>query len=246
MAQSPKERSPTGLQPSDNLMDRLKRVYRGSAKEKREYLLRRTIEEYKTRPHTPELITRTWQVVWQTWREQGKLDIDITVAPCDRTQEELVRLEKERGMMIYVPSQLATQGSRHLLAKIFPPIQGDSVKEGNSVTNENPCAGWLDIEASLDAPNRIATEEDLGRRFLSNEKEGQNLTDYIIGSEFSKLTTGHFFDEETSSRLLGSRRGGRVVTACFSAHGHLAIYWHYYPQARHPLLGGRSKGVKKT
>ncbi|OGH15100.1 MAG: hypothetical protein A2860_00210 [Candidatus Levybacteria bacterium RIFCSPHIGHO2_01_FULL_37_33] len=202
------------------------------------------LPEYQTGPHTPELITSLWKAIWM---DSGrKIDAEIQVPLVDRTEEEIKELEEQGRMMIYVPRGIATQDTRHLLGRIFPKMQGNSVKEQNPVANEGIESGWFDIESSLNSPNLKTTEEDLRELFKSQGKQGQTLNQYIIGSQFLKLTTGHYFDEDTYSRLLGSRCGGRVVHASFNRDGRLGVNWVLGPSGRDDRWGGRSSGVKKS
>lgn len=202
------------------------------------------VNEYKTQPHTPELITNIWQAIWQAWGR--KVGLNLTVPSCDRTQEELTQLEKDGKRMIYVPQEVATQENRYLFDKIFPKMQDHNVTEENLITNDNTQEGWLDIEVNPDAPNRRTTEENLREQFVSREREGQSLSSYIIGSQLSKLVTDCYFDEDTASRLLNSRMDGDIIGASFHPSGYLRIHWRLDPGANDSYIGGRSVGrVKK-
>lgn len=202
------------------------------------------VKEFKENPHTPEILTSYWQTLWNAWGERANLS--LVVSPCDRDTEEIKQLEKEGRKLVYVPDQLASQENRHLLGQIFPEMQSNSVRKDNSVTNESNQGGWFDIEASLDSPNLDTKEKDLENRFKKQEKSGQRLNTYIVGSQDAKLQTGHYFDEKTVSRLVGSRSGGHVVDALFGVHGRLDVRWDLDPRDHGSDWGGRSEGVKKT
>lgn len=225
----------------------LKRLSGRDAKpEPSEDLLREAIREYKTQPHTPELVTETWQARWQVWGERAGLSIVVPDFP--DTQEGLAEREQKGDKPIYVPPELATQESRYLLAKIWPNVTSYSVQEGNPVTNEVDHLGWKYVEASVDAPHRNTQEADLRKMFASQGREEMTLTEYIIASQDSKLRTDRFFDEgATWSRLLGSRSMGGVVRALFGSDGRLRVYWGLAPQDSGPGLGGRSSvGVQRA
>ncbi len=206
--------------------------------------LRQQLQEYKSQPHTPELVTATWQTVWQSWGE--RVDLKLPVPSLDRTPEELVELEKNGNMLVFVPDRLASQEGRHLLGEIFPEMRSYSVEKGNPVTNEHNRGGWYDIEKSLDVPHTNTTEKEAKKIFDKQERNGQRLNTYIIGSQFSKLTAGHYFDESTYSRMPGSRREGRVVGALFNPSGDLSVRPYWDPRFRGRSLGARSEGVKKA
>lgn len=204
--------------------------------------LEQAVREFKEKPYTPEAVTQYWQTLWQVWGEKAGL----LVPSCDRTAEEITKLKKEDRKLVYVPDELASQENRHLLGQIFPELQSYSVKKGNLITNESSQGGWFDIEASPDSPNRDTTEKDLEKLFKKQGKVGQRANVYIVGSQDAKLQTGHYFDENTSSRLLGSRRGGHVVVVSSRVDGRLHVAWRLGPRDRDSRWGGRSEGVKKT
>ena len=207
-------------------------------------LLEQAVREFKEKPHTPETVTKYWRTLWSVWGE--KAGLSLTVPPCDRTVEEIKQLEKEGRKLVYVPEKLASQESRHLLGNIFPDMQSHSVREGNPVTNESSQGGWFDIEASLDSPNLNTTEKDLRNKFKREGRDGQRLNTHIVGSQDAKLQTGHYFDENTWSRLLGSRVDGHVADARFHVDGGLHVYWRLGPQSHDSHRGGRSEGAKRT
>ena len=202
------------------------------------------IPEYKKTPHVPEVVTALWKAIWMDWGRE--VDIEIQVPLVDRTEGELRELKEQGRMMIYVPQKVATQQTRHLLGKIFPEMQSYSVEEGNPVTNKGIEGGWFDVEASLDAPNTNTREADLKKTFKAQGKQGQTVNQYIVGSQFLKLTTGNYFDENTYSRLLGSRYDGGVVGADSLSDGRLNVYCDLNPDGRGERWGGRSSGVKKS
>jgi len=207
-------------------------------------LLEQTVKEFKEKPHTPEMVTSYWQTLWQVWGE--KAGLSLTVPLCDRTTEEISQLEKEGRKLVYVPTEVASQENRHLLGRIFPEMQSYSVKRDNPVTSESNQGGWFDIEANLDSPNRNTKEKDLKNLLKKQGKSGQRLNTFIIASQDAKLQTSHYFDEETWSRLLGSRHGGHVVGADFGVSGGLGVDWDLGPRRHNSSWGGRSEGVKKA
>lgn len=206
-------------------------------------LLEQAVKEFKEKPHTSEVVTEYWRTLWSIWGK--KVGLSLTIPACDRTAQEIEQLEEEGRKLVYVPDELANQENRRLLARIFLDLQPSSVTI-NSVTNESSQGGWFDIEASPDSPNMNTKEEDLKTQFKKQGKVGQRVNTYIVGSQDAKLQAGHFFDEDTISRLLGSHSEKSVVLARFSERGHLFVDWRLRPQESGSLLGGRSEGVKKV
>lgn len=213
------------------------------------------IEAYQNQLHTPELMTQTFQAVWQA---RGELvGATYEVAPCPYTQEELADLEANGKRVGYLPAELATQQSRHILGKMFPKMDSHSVQKNNSVTNDENPSGWFDYESAIDAPYLNTTEKQLIERITRDGRKILSLNQYIVASQDSKLFIGHYLDEipgpgepkdvGTYVRL-GCRIGGLVVTARFNQNGRLVNVndWSMSPNVHGYNLGGRSSGVKKV
>jgi len=214
-------------------------------KDKPQDVLSLTVREFKASPLTPELVTKTFQTIWQVRGESAGLE--VVVAPCDRSAKELRELAKAGRRIGYLPEQSMTQENRPLFAKMFPQLGSHSVQEGNSVTNEANRFGWFDYEASVDAPYLDTTEDQLRERIAADGRLEMNVSEYIVASEDSKLFTGKFLDQgNTWARLLGSRDGGKVVFAGLGSGGGLLVGWGLDPQGHGPDVGGRSVGVKKA
>ena len=215
-------------------------------KDKPQDVLALAAREFKASPlFTPELVTKTFQTIWQVRGESAGLE--VVVAPCDRSAEELAELVKAGRRIGYLPEQGMTQENRPLFAKMFPRLGSHSVQEGNSVTNEANRFGWFDYEASVDAPYLDTTEDQLKERIAADGRLEMNVSEYIVAGEDSKLFTGKFLDQgNTWARLLGSRSGSKVVCAYFLSDGYLYVSWDLGPQDRSPILGGRSVGVKSA
>lgn len=213
----------------------------------KKFLLEEVIPEYKTKPHTPELVSETWETVWQFWG--GGVNRNFVVPACDSIHEEPIEFGYllVPTMMLYFPNEIATPEGLVLLGKIFPWMKSLSLEKGAGVINEVNGGGWYNIEASIEAPYTDTTEGELRDLFASQGRTGQRLATYIVGAQFSFLTTGHYFDESRSrqSRLLGSRRRDRVVYASFHWSGRLSVFSDLLPQFHDSLTGGRSESRKK-
>lgn len=204
--------------------------------------LRSIVKEYSVQPHTPELVTKFWKTFLELNIKQQHLDISVADIECDRTSEELKVLKKEDRM--WVPEARLTYPQ---LGLVFPKMGSYAVQKDSPIENEfEQDAKGVDVEVDLDAPNRKTTQKDLENLFKSQDRKGMRLSTYILTSQASKVLTGHYLDENTWPRLLGSRRGGRVVHAYFGPLGYLHVDWGLHPRRRHPFIGGRSEGVKKA
>lgn len=205
-------------------------------------LLKSPVAEYKSQPHTPELITNFWQTFLDTSIKTQGLDIPVPAVSCDRTQVELEALKKEGRM--WVPEARLTYPQ---LGLVFPKMGSYAVQKDSPIKDEfEQDVKGVDVEADLDAPNRSTTQKDLENLFKKQRRKGMRLSTYVLASQASKLLTGHYLDENTVSRLFGSRGGGDVVHASFGADGRLGVFWALYPLRRDPGIGGRSEGVKKA
>jgi len=201
------------------------------------------VDAYKSQLRTPELVTKVHQIIWN---ERGRLvGQTFELPPCPYTQNELKTLEEQGKRVGYLPPQLSTQQGRHLLDGMFPNLQSHSVREGNTVTNEQNQSGWFDYETSNDAPYLNTTEPQLRKRVAEEGRCLLNLNQYIIAGQDSKLLTGHYLDENATLTRLGSCVEGRVVGANFDRGGYLNIIWLLESDVRYRRLGGRSSGVKR-
>lgn len=202
-------------------------------------------ERYRDDPHTPELITRIWRNVWLYWGDRTETKFEEIA--CDRSQEEITELERSGRGIIIIPYEIGEMSnpyefllatfpqSRNLRFQITPDMHKDPV----------PRTGTIDIETSIDAPNRRTGEYQLPKIFESQGVTGQTLIEYMIGTYFSKLTTCHYFDENgTRSRLVGSRRNYWAIDAFTNKEGEVFINSALDPEDRYPQIGARSARSK--
>ncbi len=206
-------------------------------------LLDQAVNEFKDNPHTPESVNRFWQTFLETSIKSRGLDIPVPIVSCDRTQEELEALGKEGKM--WVPETKLTYSQ---LGKIFPETKSYALREDSPIKDEyEQDAKGVDVEVSIESPNRETTENDLRELFKSQNRKGMRLSTYILASQESKLLAGQYFDEgDTWSRLLGSRDGGHVVDAGSYVDGFLVVGWSLDPRGHDSDWGRRSEGVKKA
>src|SRR3989344_2880420 len=114
--------------------------------------LAQVIREYKTTSHTPELIYKTWQAIWNAWGEPIGHSFDVPA--CDRTSEQLEALRAEVRGVLLVPDEIYTKEGLALLGRIFPKMGNWSVGENTTVVNEREGEGCIDVEMTVDAPYR--------------------------------------------------------------------------------------------
>lgn len=211
--------------------------------------LNSVIAEFRSgKLNTPEAVTLSWRLRWRVWGE--KVGLNIAVPDFEGSQADLSEHLLKGDKPFYVPTEISTQATRHLLGKIWPVMQSYSVAENTGVTNEVDHSGWRYTEATTDAPFLETKEGDLRNKIkkIEDGREGLTVTEYIIASQDHKLLTGRYFDQgDTWSRLLGSRGDGKVVDAGFHSGGFLYVDWRLDADCPYPGLGGRSSvGVKKA
>lgn len=213
--------------------------------------------EYNRSPYYVEQVSKAWTELWEVWGEQ--LDIHVAVPSCDRTQEELNVLERQRRIMIYVPKELSGKSNIGRLSKLYPELidYSDLYLPENTVDQH----GWLDVElTTFDVPNPNMTESEVNNLFGSQDKTGQTLNTYMIGSTFNHKVTGNYYDEFACySRLLSTTYQRKVVYVRgpmppfgihievdrnrISASGEA---WREDRGSKDPHIGARSAGAKRA
>ncbi len=198
------------------------------------------IQEYKDNPYDPEVITKIWRAFLP----------EVRIPMCDWTEEQIaapiigVKGEQQPGMMVFLPDLYRGKEGLISLGQRLPKMRNYSVQKDTPIASGDRLGGWIKIEASVDAPNRKTTEQQLKDHFKSQGRYGQREEVYILGAQFSERVNGQYFDEgSTWSRLLGSRSRHGVVNFRFNSDGNLFVDWRLYPRNHNPRLGGRSEGV---
>lgn len=205
-------------------------------------LLQQAVQEYKTSPHTSELVDRTFQTLWGVWG--ARVGHSFNVPNCDRTAEALEALRAEGRGVLLEPDELYTREGLILLGRVFPNMQRWSDDEYATIVNEYDGGGCIAVEMTLAAPYRPKrgyTEQQLNHAIAADGRKGQRLATYIVLGQFLNEVTGHYPDEKTWSRLLGSSVEGSTLLARFYPNGGLRVYSALDPQDRSPGLGGRSE-----
>jgi len=201
------------------------------------------LAEYRLRPNNPEAITRICRAFLP----------EVNIPECDWTEEEIVtpiiglRGIIQPGIMIYLPEMYNDASGLIRLGTRFPALTCTATEVGGSVISEHRPSGWYQIEAISEPPNPSSTEEALRGHFKHQNRDGQTLQAYVLGSQFSKLVFGRYFDDDYSaSRLLGSRIASWVVDGRFHNNGSLHVMIGQKPQDVRINLGGRSMSKLKA
>lgn len=233
--------------------------------------LQAALEVYKTEPHTPELVTATWQAMWSDWRTRlarNGVDLEITVPDLDWPQDEIERPTKgvsgrdiHTGMIYYPPEFSGEEGVKRL-AVLFPKMRHTDLTHDLSMVHDQDETGWLNAETTERYINVNTTEQQLRDHFGSQGRVGMNRHQYIVLAEFMRPLGTHI-DYNAKSRLLGTRMRGNVVEAGITTWGNTGLDIHarsewfsrglFDTPHRHPgntysdgSLGGRSIRLKPT
>ncbi|HUQ85541.1 MAG TPA: hypothetical protein VM077_04410 [Candidatus Limnocylindrales bacterium] len=223
--------------------------------------LQAALEAYKNEPHTPELVTATWQAVWSDWRmrlAREGVSLELTVPDLDWDQDEIEKPTKAvngedvpTGMIYYPPEFSGEEGVRRL-AVLFPQMKHTDLKYDLAMVHDQDETGWLNAETHRgDWVNVNTTEQNLREHFASQVRVGMNRHQYIILAEFMR-PLGTNIDYHTDSRLLGTRNseGGKVVRAGIRADNGTSLMVEGFvsipnsPRYRDASLGGRLIRIK--
>src|SRR3989344_9098781 len=206
--------------------------------------LEQIAKEFNSQEHTPGVLTQTFQAIWQARGELVGATYEVT--PCPYTQEKIAQDEANGVRHGYLPTELSTQQTRHILGEMSPKMQSQSVKEGNSVTNDENPSGWFDYEAAIDAPYLETEERQLMDKIKKDGRKILSLNQYIVAREDSKLFTGKYLDEDGTYVRVGSRNDGYLVSVYSRRDGRLRVGSPLLAGHHYPRLGGRSSGVNKA
>lgn len=214
--------------------------------------LDKALSEYRTKPHTPELITDFQRVLWgEISRVAG---VDVVVPVVLESPKEIEEKERKGKGIILVPDAYAQQAQRPLIAAAFRLVNNGyvpkhwSMQADNSVTNDLIHTGYRWIDMSIDAPHTGTNEQQARNAARKEGAEGINHSEYVIAGLQSKLVSGKYLDQDrTWIRELGSSSDGRVVRSCFDPSGYLGVVSVLSPRDRGGGLGARfSSGVKSA
>lgn len=209
-------------------------------------VLGHAMSEYKKGPLTPELVNSTWKAIWETWGQ--RVNHTFQVPSCDRTSEELTQLQKKGKEILMLPDELYAKDGLVILGRIFPFMDNNwTTREIAEITNEHDKGGSMDVEMGFRTLNTNSNEIEEMDIHKKENRIGIRLATYIVGSQFSKLLTGLYFDESTWSPIRGSRTGRDRLDAGFDSYGRLVVNSPPLTrQINRGMWGVRSEGVKKA
>lgn len=215
--------------------------------------------EFKTSPHTPDLVQRYWQGRWNyLGRRVGLSTSELEIPEHGYFQDEIDGLEQEM-----LPRRKLAYGSDRFyqtpeglidLSRIHPKMRAWVDKPDTDltrVTHSSNKGGWFHIESDWQAPFINTTQEgaeevleQLRKEFPSFTWRGGRLPSYMIASEDGYDLNRHHYDENGWVRLLGSFVDGRVVGAGFDGSGRLGFSRSWDPLDQDSGLGARFEGAK--
>src|SRR4029453_5729273 len=115
-----------------------------------------------------------------------------------------------------LPRELATQGGRSELGKLFPLMRCYSMLPDNIVTNDQDAWGGFDYEAGIDAGRLDADEPTVVADLRAEGRTLLSLNQYLVASQDSRKFTGRYLDERRSWVRVGSRIDGKMVAVRFA------------------------------
>ncbi|GEM_PF-2706009 len=211
------------------------------------------IHEYKTAPLTPELVDGTWKTMW-TYLGEELGEHQFAVPSCDRSSLELEELRVQGREVLLVPDEIMTPEGLVFLGKVIPHRYAPNgilwpeyaIRE---IQNGDSRGGAIDVEMT-NRPNPNLTSAELKKLLEEQGRAGQRFATYVIGSFFSRLLSGKYFDPEwTYTRLVGSSYKGHVMGASSAVDGTVVVFPNFDDsETTKPLphLNGRSEGRKQA
>lgn len=212
--------------------------------------LKLIIETYNKEVKNSDLVTATWQGIYDYWRDdaiiRGVELPEIKVPKLEIQEDELEKpvVDLEGNIipttMMYYPPELQGSNGLVIMGEMFPRLHSRTIKPNTPLRNIQEYTGWLNVENQLEAPYGDTNEIQLREHFMRLGREGMNENQYILFSQFMNLTQGNFIDNMILCRLIGSEMEGYVVNSRFGQNGDLHVNSHLRPSLRGWELGGRS------
>ncbi len=206
------------------------------AQTSRTYTLDLAVAHYKERLQDPQRLYELYQAVWDYHGVElmglSKKDTRITDVPYKEDDIwQFMRLENpqpgnpgvELGYFHLPVLALSDAEMRVLIGKGFSNLGASPVfQPGYEIENGHQTAGWMRIDASLDAPYRRNKKDELTGLNVDELKEviktdkrsGQTVNIYGPSGNIIKQIFNYYPDQgSTWSRLPESLRDGRVLSA---------------------------------
>jgi hypothetical protein len=196
------------------------------------YLSRR-VEEFNHGPVTPESVKNILQTMWDVWGVTKGGPKTSVPKPSETDIKEAI---DSGDLFVFVPKGLTLSK----LSKMFPSLNNYPASINDTVVAPR-FTGTIRVEASIDSPYPNSSERELIELFKEKERKGIDEISYIVASQTSYALSGHFLDEKTTSRLIGSRQvEGRIARASFFRNGTFYADWTLGAEFKASDLGGRS------
>jgi hypothetical protein len=195
--------------------------------------LEKAKREFLDNPFSPEANTHFWRKLIETKLKDKELPFEIP--ECTKTSAEIKSLMENGRFLVFNPGF-----DLKILTEIFS-ISNFGITIGTLPEDDFSKAGWLDVEFDPESPNKETTEEELRVSLAVEQRIGQRLSTYLWASLANKVITGHYFDEESKSRLLSTHSGSKTVYVHSLPNGNVDVYSILNPQNYGSGLGGRSE-----
>lgn len=216
-----------------------------------------TVQEPKRAALTPENVTRVHQAIWTA--RGDRVGRAFELPPCPYSADELAALDGAGRRVGYLPPEVATQRTRHVLGEIFPLMGCYSLQPDNEVANIVSWPGWFDYESSIDAPYLDTDEAALLEQVSADGRELMSMNQYIVATQDSNLFTGQYLDERRTWTRIGIRVTGRIVCVRCDGDemaegmgdeppvpGSLLTGFDLHPSFRSSFTGGRTFSTARS
>jgi hypothetical protein len=202
---------------------------------------------YSQEPHSPQLIQKTWQTIYDYTVNQGKTGKRIQVPPLTMTESELkgVSMKDTRGehfspMGLYLAPELTGEKGLVILLQILHKI-GMREEWNPNMPYDNEEAGWFLTERSLKIPNLDSTPQQIQAFLTARNRRIIGMNQYLGLAIFNRITTWHFQDKKTFTLLSnGFSENNRIAWACFDEDDSLSMDRTMKFKVHYPWVGAYS------
>ncbi|MCL4367237.1 hypothetical protein M1563_03655 [Patescibacteria group bacterium] len=214
-----------------------------------DFILDSCARRYRSTTHDPENLTDIWQSIWEIWG--GRAGIIVNVSLCDRSQQEISKLEAEGRRVFYLPASLSADSDRPLLGKVFGELVSSAFTAWSAFKNFEEESGWLDVEWQNETPYIGTTEDYLIKQFKQKGRVLPTINAFVVGAEFKYLIDGEYFDETGTWCRVASGYPDRRFSAAYRNHygysstAQLGLIPLWSLKHSSIIVGGRSVGLTK-
>lgn len=227
----------------------------------REHTLALAISAYKDELADPQRLYDFYQAHWdyRGIELMGLSERDTRVADVPYKEDDIyqfMRLENPQSgnpdadFPYFQLPVLTSSDARVLIGKGFSNLGASwAFQPGYDIQNGHQIAGWVRVDASLDAPYRINKKgelkglnvDELKDAIKADHRVGQTVNIYGPSGNVLKQIFDYYPDQgSTWSRLPESLRDGLVLGADFYPDGYFSVGSDWGREDRDPEVGGRS------